>query len=102
MNMCPDCATPDLCRAANYDCGHERKPVKREAVDDPAHYAVQKLWHETCNDIRATEVEIAYNKLRLADDEAHLVTLERTRQQLEEHAEDHDWELTPPTEGKAS
>jgi hypothetical protein len=114
MNKCPDCATPDLCRTANYDCGHEREATTvgyetvsdgtvRTVHDDPARYAVERFWRNTCDDIRRTEMDIERSRSELAASKAHLSTLYATKRTLEDHAEHNDWTpLAPATEWKAS
>jgi len=118
MMMCPDCATPELCRAANYDCGHEKEVFAMEynTTSDgtisskiaalralgPAHYAVQRLWRETCNSIGETEVAVASAMRDVASGEAHLVTLRATKDELEDHAAHNGWTLEVATEGKSS
>lgn len=70
----------------------------------PAHYAVYRLWRETCNSIKEVEIDAAYHKSQLAGDEAHLVTLQAAKRELEDHAAHNDWVLAvaAPTEGKSS
>ena len=101
MNRCPDCATPDLCRIANYDCGHDELKSKgdnnmTEPEIHPAHYAIQKTWRGITESIARTKGDIAQNLHQLEAQQAELIKLEVARDGLEEHAAQQGWLLTTP------
>lgn len=62
-----------------------------------AQYAVQAEWRRTLSRIGEVERGVRNARTELANAVADLARLRDIQTQLEAHAAEHGWELTPPT-----